>query len=244
MKRIVAAGALVLSCAVPQVSTAAPITMHFEGMGNKDVVRIQSPRFNALWVYAGEMDWSWVGPPPSGFASWFYSYCVDINDYELPNQTVTVDSTDNLTTYYTPPAVEAGKKAAWLFNTYAPAIRSGSGASANAQAAALQVAIWEVLYDGPAYTMGVLNPSTMLAGGNFALLSGSSAVTGLAKDYLSALFGGSGSYHTSTAAWLNTFDDGASGQDQITAEPVPEPVTVLLFGSGIVALALRRRRGV
>jgi hypothetical protein len=61
----------------------------------------------------------------------------------LDPQQVTVDSTNSLTT----PAADGAAKAAWLFNTFAAGIHAGG---TGIQAAALQVAIWEAIYDGTA----------------------------------------------------------------------------------------------
>ncbi len=246
MRTILALCALSFSCLAAQTASASPI--HFEGMGKDAVVRINSPRFGPLWVYAGELDWSWEGTP-AGYSTWFYSYCVDATDYEFDHQSVTVDSTDALTTYYTAPATDAGKKAAWLFNAHASEIHNAANTGlTNAKAAALQVAIWEVLYDGPLYSgSGALDPGAMLGAGNFKLLSASTDVTAWTQTYLSELFygtGPNGAYHTSSATWLNAYphDNGSSGQDQMTASPTPEPATMLMFASGLV-LIWRLRRG-
>ncbi len=95
----------------------------------------------------------------------------------------------------------------------------------DADAAALQVAIWEAVSDG--------TPDLMA--GEFRLIGSPDIATG-AQGYLNALFSGPGGYHTSTALWLDARD----GQDQMM--PTPEPGSLLLCVSGLLVFARRIKR--
>jgi len=92
--------------------------------------------------------------------------------------------------------------------------------NSNLMAAGLQLAIWNVLYDS----------DSSVSGGNFT--SSTSGAATWANAFLGDLLQ-QGS-PTGSAVFLNT----TRGQDQVT---VPEPATLLLLGSGVVALAVRRR---
>lgn len=200
-----------LSCSSP----ARAESIDFLGLGKYSVVEIAGPESG--WVYAGELNWSGLGQT-------FYSYCVDILSSLADPQDVTLKSTDGLVsgngTVQT--VAEAGEKAAWLFNTYAGLIHtSGTGP----QAAALQVAIWEAIYD----TTGSLST------GVFSLTNSIYNVTvrTIADGYLNALY--QADYSSASAVWLDT----TRGQDQITR--VPEPATITLLGLGLAALVAPRR---
>jgi hypothetical protein len=183
-------------------------------------------------VFAGELDWSWLGTPPAGFSSSIYTYCVDILNDVTDQENMTVSTTDLLSQ---PGVPDAGAKAAWLFNTFAPGINSApSNAATNIAAAGLQVAIWEALYDTTAD----------LSGGNVTF--GFSGITGglvqlAATSFLTQLYSGPSGYLTSSATWLDSKPNWI-GQDQITT--VPEPATLLLLTGGAVAMFSRRRRRV
>jgi hypothetical protein len=214
--KAVAASVLAFTLAVSSPALASQI--HFTGEGKGAAVTIQSPTLGVLSTNAGELDWSWVGTPPAGQPASFYTYCVDPNHYLLDVQDVTLSSSDFLTSAG---VTGAGEKAAWLVNTFAPSIhQSGSGADA----AALQVAIWEAISDN--------NPN--LSAGGFRLI-GSPDIAAEAQGYLNALFSGPGGFHTSSALWL----DASSGQGQMT--PAPEPASLLLCGSGLILFARRIR---
>ena len=91
------------------------------------------------------MNWNWI-TPPGGNGQSFYTYCMDVLNYLTDPQTVNVLSTESVPD--TSAVADRGAKAAWLFNQYSSGIRSESNEGvADTQAAALQVAIWEVLYD-------------------------------------------------------------------------------------------------
>jgi hypothetical protein len=207
-----------LVCTAGRVS-ASSIT--FEGEGKVGVVEIHSPNLGDLWAYAGELNWEWAGSN-----SFFYTYCVDVNNWVLNPETVDVLPSSALSE---PGVPDAGGKAAWLINTYAPLIHaSGDGDDA----AALQVAIWTALYD----TGSVLNS------GPFALLSADSTITQEAQTYLSALYSApGGGYYTSTASWLDA--PNGQGQDQMPPTPTPEPGSLVFLAMGLPGVfALTRRR--
>jgi hypothetical protein len=202
----------------------------FLGLGHASTVSIGGVRAGTFW--AGELNWQWVGTAPEGFAQAFYGYCADVSQNLGDPQMVTVRSSDG----FTNGAFEGGARAAWLVNEYAAGIRAmGSGAAANTMAAALQVAIWEAMYDA----------SPSLAGGNFHLTGSSltSAVRTQAEVYLSALYTATGAaYNTSIATILDVVAPNR-GQDQIVAR-VSEPSTLLLMGVALLAFARRARRQV
>jgi PEP-CTERM motif len=214
-------GAVALLCLTPSAANAA--TLDFTGMGKAEIVNI-SGSLRTVTAYAGELDWNWLGTPPAGFSQSLYTYCVDILNNEAdPQYDVTVRSTDDMTPATSPySAAGAGAKIAWLVNTYAASIHSSG---TNEQAAGLQIAIWETLYDS---NLGGFN----LASGQF-IVSASVGTMTWATTYLASLAG-----NTGHAAWLDSPGNG-TGQDQVT---VPEPSTLaLLMLAGGLLFAYRRK---
>jgi hypothetical protein len=180
-----------------------------------------------------------------GAVQTFYTFCTDINeffsatkDYELvlsPNSGGITPSTPWATA-----APNGFDKASWLYNQQQPNLNAGWLSTAN-NAAAMQLAVWELLYDS--------NPGNVAAG----LLE----VTGLTvaeSDAANALvlqatifFGAGGTFESGT--WLKpNLAQGEAAHQGFLYYPVPEPSTIIAglllmapMGMG-VARVLRRKQ--
>lgn len=155
----------------------------------------------------------------------YLAYCVDLfttigfNTYQ--------NSTGSPDTYLN------GGRAAWLFETYSGLVRS------NDDAAALQVALWDVVHDGgDGLGTGVIRLGT------------SETALGVAANSLVASSLGRSSMN---AAILYNFDYGMGQQRQTlisyalapppTGVETPEPATMLLIGAGLAGVFAISRRG-
>jgi hypothetical protein len=222
-------GLLAFTAAVLVAAPGYANQIDFLGVGRHANVSISLAGVRTGTFAAGELNWQWIGAAPEGFAQSFYAYCADVSQNLRDPQTVTSRTTEG----FTNGVVDGGAKAAWLVNTFATSIHSLTNATdANTRAAALQVAVWEAMYDT---TAG-------LGSGNFQLTGTSltSTISTQANAYLSMLYGSDGQYNTSVARLLEVRSPYV-GQDQIVSS-VSEPSTLLLMGVAFIALARRARK--
>ena len=150
-------------------------------------------------------------------------FCVDLfTNIGIETFSVDAESVD---------LVMNGRRASWLLQTYLPQIANAD------QAAAVQVAIWDVVHNGGD---GLTNGT--LRGG-----ATSAQVIQLAEQYITASGG-----QENTAGSVFTHVDGPKAKQQLMAPGnftaaafgfvVPEPATYLAMGSGLLILGMVRRK--
>lgn len=130
--------------------------------------------------------------------------------------------------------------AALLINANPLVDAAGSMGEQSAIAAAIGLAIWEILYEGG-------SDSYDIATGNFSVFGDFAALVAQSNAYLLNVTSGT---WTGSASRLGTLisDKGADGQflsqNQVFLSAVPEPATwaMMMLGFGAVGAAMRRRR--
>lgn len=192
------------------------------------------------------MDHDLGGNPPANVLPYtdgqkFYAMCVDMLRYaQDPTTDVEAGLMSNWSQTYTPPDAtfpkldnpNAGRAVAYLFNM---ATAGGTLASS----AALQLAIWEILYEGD----GVAPAPSYDVNSGSVVFTGFFPTTLTAANNLLATYVGLGQ-----AVWLKGLPDdagvGSTKQDFVAPVPVPEPASfaALALGLAAVAGAARRRK--
>jgi len=149
-----------------------------------------------------------------------YMYCVDLLRVVYVPGTYDQTTVNNGGNIYGIPLNNAGK-VAWLLSNYGTA---GQGEAAYA----LQAAIWHVIFEGTGTTIDLDTNTTKSTANEVALYD----------SYLTTL--GNNTGDVSNFLWITPGKDSVQYQGQVAS--VPEPMSILLLGLGLVGLAGIRRK--
>ncbi len=152
------------------------------------------------------------------------SFCIDLSDSSttsaVPYKEVNLEDAADPT--FGPMGIA---KATWVKKLWDMAYSSGMSQN---DAAALQVAIWEVVADD----------TWDLTAGNFTV--GTDAIRSLAGTLLTNVLSHDG--QANLGAVSNPVVDGTQPQYQDYVVQTPEPATLLFLGAGLLGLGILRRR--
>jgi hypothetical protein len=210
---------------------ADTVTTNFSNVTPGQGVTVASPLFNS-GTTAGVFNHTVLSSTPGGIdltpagTANFVAFCADLADYAGSGVTYTIVGLKNIPD---PGASNMGTAKAWdisrmLYNAVGANLASVSGLMP-ANAAGLQIAVWEVIYETGAYDIG----------SGTIKFSGNTAATTAATNYLAGISG-----NTGMAGLVGLTN--ANKQDFV-AQVVPIPAAAWLFGSAILGtVALGRRK--
>ena len=222
------AGAVVMATLAASPAQAGPIYSLGQGLG------IGGLHFQAPFSFTGFAGQLIFDRGAAGPGDDFAVYCVDLMRPKTEVQDVTVRPLSQLPDNGNPSSVQAdaGARVAWLLNQYGT--DAWLATDGNNRAAALQLAIWEVLYD-PIGSYDIGNGTFILA---YWWMPNYDSLMSYTTDYFRAL-----GTQKSDAIWYDVSLQGVNGQDFAQAASVPEPgSTMMLLGSGLAALGWFARR--
>jgi len=155
-----------------------------------------------------------------------YLYCVDLFTTVYPNTTypnTTINNSGNINGIQ----IANADKVAYLLTTY------GTGAQKNQQIA-LQAAIWHEVNNPGVYDL------------NINSYGSTSDIATLYNTYVAAADSYSGPNLVSNFTWITPGIKNANGltmyQGLVTNNPVPEPSTIILLGTGMLFMAVYGKR--
>ncbi|HNV02678.1 MAG TPA: thioester domain-containing protein [Vicinamibacterales bacterium] len=224
---------LIVFGAVP--AQADPVYLKGYGLGVAGL-EVMAPHY--FRTFAGQLLLD-MGSPDA--ADDFIAYCIDPTRTRTTIQDMSERALSELPDLGNPAAgvqPNAGGRIAWLINTYAGDAwlrANADSADQNARAAALQLAIWEVLFE---------------PFGSYSLTSGSLKLLWAAENHplilsYSNLYFSSLGANTAEALWYDIRDpQNGYGQDYAGPLPVPESGSFMLVAAGLLgALRAATRRG-